>query len=173
MAWQDEMTELLKTMTFDFNTPARYPDSTYERLLVGAAKLVSGELQFTQAFRADLANTDIKPDPTDTTGGTRDDNFVNLVCMKAAAIIDQGQVRLESGIIIRDNGSMVDLHYKLDAAIKLLNSSGGWGNQYEQQKLLYLADQLDEVAGRAVMGPFRSVAGELYGWDDPEPRMYR
>lgn len=175
MAWQDEMTELLRVMVQDMGDTPKYPDSSLERVLVGAARLVEGELDFTIHYDADLLNRDIVPDPTDADAGTKDENFVNLVCMKAAAIIDQGSARSESGIVIRDNGSMVDLHYKLEAAMKLVQGKGGWASLYEDAKMRYLSTQLDEVIGAVVMGPFRDVASQYYGWDGSyaEPRTFR
>jgi hypothetical protein len=161
MAWQDEMGQLLRVMIWDISTPQLYPDSSLQQVLVGAAQLVGTELAFTQTFVADIPNLDILPDPTDKIGGTRDDNFVNLVCMKSAAIVDAGVVRTQSGIVIRDNGSMVDLRAKLAAALKMIEI--GWAKTYEEQKFIYQAG-LDGVIGMAVLGPFRAMAGEYYGW---------
>jgi hypothetical protein len=171
MAWQEEMVELLRVMTFDLGPTFRNSTSNLERVIVGAARIVESELDFTYFFNADLSNVEISPDPTDADAGTRDDNFVNLVCLKAGAIIDQGAVRAESGIVIRDNGSMVDLHYKLEAALKLVQGRGGFATQYEEAKLQYAADQITGIVGGVVLGPFRQIAAEYYGWDDP--RTYR
>lgn len=166
MAWQEEMVELLRVMTFDLGTTPRNADASLERVIVGAARMVEARLDFSQSFNADLTNREITPDPTDADAGTRDDNFVNLVCLKAAAIIDQGQVRAESGIVIRDNGSMVDLHYKLDAALRLVQGRGGFAAQYEEAVLAYQNEQLTGVVGAVVLGPFRTIACEYYGWED-------
>jgi hypothetical protein len=171
MAWQDEMVELLRVMTMDLGPTFRNSTTNLERVLVGAARIVESELDFNLTYNADLANRDITPDPTDADAGTRDDNFVNLVCLKAGAIIDQGAVRAESGIVIRDNGSMVDLHYKLETALKLVQGKGGFAVLYEEAKLIYLSDQITGVLGGQVMGPFRTIAAELYGWEDQ--RTYR
>jgi hypothetical protein len=175
MAWQDEMIELLRVMVQDMADKPKYPDDSLERVLVGAAHIVEAELDFPVHFAADLANRDIVPDPTDADAGTRDDNFINLTCMRAAAIIDQGSIRAESGIVIRDNGSMVDLHYKLDALVKMVQGKGGWASEYQDAKLAYQAGLLTDVVGAAVLGPFRDLAGEYYGWDGyyPDYRGFR
>lgn len=161
MAWQDEMTTLLRVFVQDI-AGAKYPDSSLQLTLLGAAQLVRSDgLSFTQNFRADLVNQDLSPDPTDADAGTRDDDFVNLVCMRAAAIIDQGLVRSESGIVIRDNGSMVDLHYKLQAALELVKSKGGWLNLYEEAKLIYQNGSVTD--GMMVIGPIRDFARGYWG----------
>lgn len=165
MAWQDEMGEVLRVMVQDLNEPPTYPDDTVQRVILVAAQLVEGELTFSTTYQVDITDRDITPDPTDRDGGTRDDNFVNLVCMKAAAIIDQGVVRQQSGIVIRDNGSMVDLRAKLAAALKLVQL--GWARTYEEEKFRYQAGLLGGgVAGAVVLGPFRAIARDLYGWSD-------
>lgn len=142
------------------STTPTYTDDSLQQTIVGAAHIVSGQLSFNNVYSADLINTDIKPDPT--AAGTRDDNFLNLVCMKAAALTERGAVRLQSGIVIRDNGSMVDLRASLDAAIKLMNK--GWAAEYEEQKWLYQSELLEgQAAGAAVIGAFRGIASAYYG----------
>ncbi len=167
MAWQEEMGELLRCMVTDLNVPPAYPDNTVQRLLVASAQLVEGELDFLQHFVADIPNLDILPDPTDTPGNTRDDSFINLVCMKAASIIEAGVVRSESGLVIRDNGSMVDLRGKLEAALQMVKN--GWKSEYEREKWAYQSGLLNgRVPGQAVMGPFRAFASDYYGWGGRE-----
>lgn len=164
MAWQDEMGELLRVMVWDMTTPPTYPDDSLQRVLVASAQMVETEMDFLWLYVADIPNRDIVPDPTDPV--TRDDNFVNLVCMRAAAIIDQGVARTEPGIVIRDNGSSVDLRGKLEAALKLV--ALGWAKEYEQQKLVYQAGLLHNgIVGAAVIGPFRSMASEVFSWGEP------
>ncbi len=163
MAWQDEMTTLLRVMVWDVITPQKYTDDTLQTVLVGSAQLVLGEvIGFKQTFVADVQGTDISPDPTDRSGGTRDDAFINLVAMKAAALVDQGIVRTESGIVIRDNGSMVDLSHKLSAALRLLEN--GWAKKYENERFLFSAGLLGNTPpGMGVVGAFRSIERALYG----------
>lgn len=169
MAWQDEMTELVRAMTVDFATPPRSSDDSIERVLVCAAQLVASELTFSQSFKVNISDREITPDPTDTS--TRDDPFVNLVCMRAAAIIDQGVVRAESGIVIRDNGSMVDLHYKLQAALALVKE--GWQKRYDDEKWAYQNNQLDgQLCGKSVISPFREIA-LAYNWGESSGRDRR
>lgn len=157
------MSEILRIFVFDLdeNTP-KYDDDTVERLLVVSAQLVEGELDFSHQYIADIPGRDITPDPTDSDGGTRDDSFINLACMRAAAIVQQGEARLESGIVIRDNGSTVDLHYKLQGALALVKD--GWQRRYDQEKFAYQTGQLTgKVAGQAVVGSFREFARGYWG----------
>lgn len=154
MAWQDTMTTLLRTMVWDLTTPQNYTDDSLQQVIVGAAQLVRTEVSFNTNFVPDLLNIDIVPDPTDP--ATNDDNFINLVCMKAAAIVDQGVARTQSGIIIRDNGSMVDLSAKLQAAMKMIQI--GWAKTYQDQKFIYQSGLLNGPVGAAILGPFRDIA---------------
>lgn len=168
MAWQDEMTQLLRVMVWDFSdavTTELYTDASLQDVLVASAQLVlTSTPPFSKPFVASITNIDITPDPTDDAGGTRDFNFENLVCMRAAAIVDQGVVRTQSGIIIRDNGSLVDLSKKLAAALRLLEV--GWAKTYEQERLRYAAGLLQaDPPGCAVMGAFRDMCRDYYGCD--------
>ena len=169
MAWQDEMTILLRTMVWDLNAPQKYTDDSLQQVLAVAAQLVAAEADFSQQFVADVVNVAITPDPSDRANGTRDDDFLNLASMKAACIVDRGVARTESGILIRDNGSMVDLRAKLAAAMETLKV--GWCKVYEDQKLAYQAGLLNGMtAGAAVLGPFREIANLWSGggWGELE-----
>jgi hypothetical protein len=166
MAWQDEMTEVLRVMLNDLSSTPEFADEALQRVLVVAAGQVTVAMKFSQVFVADRVNRDITPDPTDDIGGTRDESFINLVTLKAGAIIDRGAARLAAtqGIVIRDGSSMVDLRGQLGGQLKLLDK--GWNAVYEEEALKYQAGQV-RVAGAAVLGPFRLFAG----WDNPYSYM--
>lgn len=158
MPWQDDMTEILRVLVNDTEDTPTYSDSKLERVLVVAAFQVIRELEFSQDFVVNVAQTSITPDPTAT--ATKDESFVNLVTIKAACIIDRGSAVVAAGraISVRDGGSSVDLRGVFGAKLQLLQK--GWCAVYEDAKLEYQAGQV-RVAGAVVMTPFRLFSGGL------------
>jgi len=162
MAWQDEMTIILRAMVNDL-TSTTYDDDTLQQVLAIAAFQVSNEMTFSQAFKGDAVNVGITPDPTidlSAKGGvnTRDESFMNLTCEKAACIIDRGAAATSAAqaIFVKDGSSAIDLREAAKAKMNLL-MKGGWCAVYDQDKLEYKSGQV-RIAGAAVMGPFRIYA---------------
>lgn len=163
MAWQTEMVRYLRYCVFDLdpNSPT-YSDQRLQELLVWSAQLVEQELDFSQQFVADQDGLTITPDPTDRVGPppTRDDSFVNLVVMKAACVVDRGEVRAAIGqaIRVRDGTSSIDLRGVMEGKLKLL-LKGGWCAAFDDAKVQYLLNK-SHIAGAAIMSPFRVWAGD-------------
>lgn len=156
--WQAEMTTLLRVLIDDISSPQTYQDKRLVQVLAVAAQLVTSELNFANNFKVDVQALTIDPNPVDR-DSTRDDNFINLVCMKAACLIDRGETRksVSQGIAIRDGSSSIDLRGSMDGRLKLLEK--GWCAAYEDAKLEYQAGRNGIVAGAAIMTPFRVFAG--------------
>jgi hypothetical protein len=110
----------------------------------------------------DPFSPDIQPDPTDSAGGTRDESYMNLTCLKAASIIDNNSaiIAANRAIMVKDGTSSIDLRTMVKAKLELLEK--GWSAAYEEAKLEYMAGQ-SRVAGAAVMTPFRLFAQGMYG----------
>lgn len=163
MAWQDDMTELLRVMVNDMEDTPTYTDDRLERVLAVAAFQVLQELRFSFPYVVSLANTTIMPDPTDP--ASKDESFVNLVALKAACIIDQGSavVAAQRAIAVKDGGSSVDLRGVFAGKFALLEK--GYCAIYKDSKKEYQAGQV-RIAGAAVMGPFRLYA--YGGWNAPQ-----
>ena len=158
--WQAEMITLLRVLVDDLASPYTYTDGRLTQVLAVAAQLVTAELQFPYSFKANVQALTITPDPTDRSAtGTRDDNFINLVCIKGACLIDRGEAKKSVGqsIAIRDGSSSIDLRGAMEGRLKLLEK--GWCNVYEETKLEYKAGRAGVVAGAAIMTPFRVFAG--------------
>lgn len=157
MAWQDEMDIVLRGLVNDLNSTT-YTDDSIETILAIAGKYVSQELVFSQNFICSAADSTIIPDPT--AAATKDDNFVNLTCLKAAAILDRSSAVLAArqALYVKDGNSAIDLRGIAQSMLKLMEQ--GWNAVYEEAKWQY--QQGDGIAGAAVMGPFRLYAQGCY-----------
>lgn len=156
--WQAEMITLLRVLVDDLASPQTYTDGRLTQVLAVAAQIVSTELNFANDFKVNIQALTIEPNPTDRSS-TRDDNFINLVCIKAACLIERGETRksVGQGIAIRDGSSSIDLRGSMDGRLKLLEK--GWCAVYEDTKLEYQASRNGTIAGAAIMTPFRVFAG--------------
>jgi hypothetical protein len=177
MAWQDELVTVLRFLINDLAAIPQYDDDRLEQGLVIAARLVLTEAGFTPVYTADVVNVDIKPDPTDDAGGSRNDAFTNLVATKAACIIDRGAASAAAGqaILVQDGTSRVDLRKAFDARLALLKM--GHCAAYDTMLEEYLTGQGGvHTLGAAIMGPIRIWAN--YGGGRPfvtgqDPRWVR
>ena len=162
MAWQTEMTRILRFMIFDLDKPYKFEDERLQECLVVAAQLTTQELDFSQPFLADLNAFDIIPDPTDRSGvpPTRDDSFINLTCMKAACMVDRGKASdaVSQAVTVRDNSALIDMREVAQGRLAILKS-GGWCSAFEEARTQYLLSK-SHVAGAAIMTPFRVWAGD-------------
>lgn len=158
MAWQQEMVAIVRNMVNDADpTNYTYSDARMQALITVSAQLVVQECgTFSQAFVVDIPGTGITPDPTVRTSvpPTRDDNFINLVCIKSGCLLDMGECRTfaAQAVDVRDQGSAVNLVGR--ARVKLDLAKQGWCAAYEEAKMQYLAGS-SSVVGTAVLGPFR------------------
>ncbi len=160
MAWQDEMTPTLRVMVNDYDEENyAFSDDSIEQLLIVAAKQVATEMSFTQTFVVSVANATISPDPTAT--ATRDNNYVNLVTIKAACLIDRGATRkmVQQGLYVKDGDSIVDLRALPANQIRLLEK--GWCAVYDNEKFAYASASLGGTVGAIILGPFRLFADSL------------
>jgi len=142
-------------MVNDLSDSPTYSDTRLQELVIAAAQLVNTEVNFPQDYTIDLDELVLSPDPTTT--GSRDDNFINLVALKSACILDQNEARTAAskGISISDAGARIDLRGSLDGRIKLLQLS--WCKEYTTAKLDYEMGRMS-VVGQVVLSPFRTDA---------------
>jgi hypothetical protein len=158
MAWDVEMTELLRVMVNDLDSPQQFSDEKLQKAIVVAAFQVQQEVELPTNYEVSFSDATLEPDPTE--GADRNDAFVNLVAQKAACIIDRGGAvaAAQRAISVRDGGSAVDLRGVFQAKLALLEK--GWCAVYEATKLEYKAG-LASLAGAIVMTPFRLYADGL------------
>lgn len=154
MAWADDGVLILRELVADpEGTTPIYTDDRLSRVLVIAAMQVTQEVTFSRDYSISISNVTITPDPTDP--NTADESFMNLICLKSAAILDRGAAILASrrAIMARDGSASVDLRGQAQSWLKLLEK--GWNAVYEDARLAYILGT-SLVAGAAVMGPFRT-----------------
>jgi len=154
MAWDDDMVTIVRVMVNDPSSTV-YTDASLTELILVAAFQVKMECSFTQTYTVSISDETISPDPT--LEATKDESFINLVCLKAASIADHGAAILAArrAISVRDGSSAIDLRGPLAGWLKLLEK--GWRAAYEKAKLEYQMGQTP-IAGAAVMTPFRTWA---------------
>lgn len=155
ISWPANCTELLRHLIDDLDSSNYlYSDARLQRLLIVAAFQVLTEADFAQSFVVNIGAQTITPDPTDVDGGTNDDDFVNLICLKAACILSNGvAIQAANGAVSgRDMNSSWDLKAVAQYSIDLLEK--GWCKMYNQALDDYLSG--DGAIGAAVMGPFRT-----------------
>ena len=166
MSWQTEMVTLVRYMINDLTPPYTYTDERLQELVIVSAQLVVAELDFTQDFVPDLTALSLTPDPTDRIGPppTRDDSFVNLVCMKAACVTDISETRTAANqaVQVRDGTSEVNLRWTAIARQVMLEK-GGWCEKFDEYKFQYQLSKTHNC-GAAIMGPFRVWAYEGVPW---------
>lgn len=169
MAWKIEMVEILRAMINDFNS-TDYTDLTLQRVIASAALQVNREMKFSLPYKVTISITspDIVPDPTfdgdANSPSTRDDDYVNLVCLKAACMTDRGGAILAAkrAIAVKDGDSYIDLRGTLQGRLKLLET--GWCSVFDAAKMEYKLGGLSSGIGVAIMSPFRLVGrGFDYG----------
>lgn len=159
--WYAEFVTLLRVLLDDLSSPQTYNDKRLIQVIAVAAQLVTTELSFASDFKVDLQALTIEPSPVDR-ATTRDDNFINLVTIRAACLIERGETRkaVGQGISIRDGSSAIDLRGTMDGRLKLLEK--GWCAVYEEAKLEFQFARVGSVAGAAILSPFRLFVNNSY-----------
>jgi hypothetical protein len=152
MAWQDEMVDILRTMVND-TAGSKYTDDRLQEVLTVAARLVGFDADFRADYLVDRPNLSIAPDPT--TSVPRDEAFIDLVTVRAAAMLDQGAAAVAAGqaILVEDVGSKIDLREAFKAQLSLFQK--GWGAVYDRMLGEYLAGQQSGSMGAVILSPFR------------------
>lgn len=153
MSWEPEAVELLRNLLGDVEEPPIYSDERLKRVLIVAAYQMVQKLDFTQNFTISINEQTISPDPTDITGGTNDENFINLISLKAACIIDTGSATKAANNAFsgKDMVSAWDLRGVATSTLALLEK--GWCAVLDAEIEDYLSGNL---LGLSVMGPIRT-----------------
>ena len=109
MAWDTTMTTFVRVIIDDLDTPYDYADSRIKTLLIHAAQLVYQEVDFATTYTISTTAETISPDPT--LSASKDDDFFNLIVLKAACIMDQGKYRtaiIQSGLKAKAGPASLD-----------------------------------------------------------------
>ncbi|NBT08901.1 MAG: hypothetical protein EBS98_08885 [Chitinophagia bacterium] len=94
MAWQEEMITTTRVLVNDLNSPYEFSDDRIEQILVVAGKYVQFDVNLDHLYSIDVVSRSINPDPT----SDNDSIFISLTCLKAACLIDQGNLRTRAAL---------------------------------------------------------------------------
>lgn len=95
MAWQTEMTLIVRTLISDLGDSPTYSDSRIQQVITVAGTYVEQEANLTTEYNIDVAAVTITPDPTTP---TKDTVFTGLTCLKAACFLDQSTFRTKAAL---------------------------------------------------------------------------
>lgn len=161
MAWDEEINIMVRTLVNDADS-TKYDDDRINQAILMAMQLVQMEISLSADYEVDVVNETVTPDPT--IGDDRDIDFMKLVSVKTACMIDQGSASdaASQAIRVKDGASEVDLRDAFKAKFDLLKI--GWCQVYADLKRQYSLGQRGARLGAAIMTPFRLFNG--YGSSD-------
>ncbi len=147
MTWETECTEVVRVLINDLSEPYKYDDCRITRVLKVSATQIVTEIDFPVDYTVNLFLGTITPDPAAT--DNRDENFLNLLALKTAVLITNGEVREYSLASFRvvDGPSSIDTTARTQN-MKLL--AAGLESKYEKLKAIYQSGQI----GQAVLSPY-------------------
>jgi len=151
MAWQNEMTRILRYMLNDLDSSSyTYSDDRLEETIIVSAQLVLHEIDFDKDYTVDVDALTLTPDPT---AATKDNAFINLISLKSACIILSSELRTKSleSVRVSDGSSSIDTNGIMKGFESLSKSMC---QAYEDAKIQYKAG--NSVAGAAVLTPYAS-----------------
>ena len=150
MSWQGQMSTIVRYLVDDIDSSSyKYSDDRVETTLLVAAQLASLQADFTTTYTINVEGCSLSPDPTDT--ATKDDAFINLVCLKATCVMLGSEIRSESGnaISIKDGPSAIDLRGVTSTLTMLYKDMC---EKYDKMLLDYRLG--NSIAGQAILGPY-------------------
>tara|TARA_R110000751_G_scaffold90926_1_gene178316 strand:- start:1402 stop:1896 length:495 start_codon:yes stop_codon:yes gene_type:complete len=126
-----------------------YSDHRIETTLLVASQLVVLEVDLLNDYTINVETCTLTPDPTET--ATRDDGFINLVCLKAACVMVGSEIRSEASnaISIKDGPSSIDLRGVAGTLAILYKDLS---EKYEKTLLNYKTG--NSIGGQAILGPY-------------------
>lgn len=94
MFWQIEIPLIIRNLINDLGSPPTYSDERLEQLTVIAAQYVITEANLDISYITNVIDLTITPDPSDPS--IRDIDFIGLVSLKAACLLDQSTFRTKA-----------------------------------------------------------------------------
>lgn len=160
MAWQTDLTIIVRNLIGDLGVTQAYDDSRIEQCLAVAGLITSQEFEFDTDYTFDLSAPDITPDPT--LSSTYDRSAMALFTLKAACMLNLNsyQGAVSTGIKVRDGDSEVDTTSGFKGYKDILD----YGPCGAYQKLLNkLRFDNSMNLGRAVTSPASTDFSGFYG----------
>jgi hypothetical protein len=159
MAWQTELTTMVRTLINDAVEPYQFTDTRIIDTILVAGKYLQFDIVLDHTYAIDVINKTITPDPTDDD----DEIFMMLASLKAACIVDQGTLRNKAA----NEGIRAALG---PASLSVGGAAAGWALILEHgpcklyDDLVEHWDVANASAVAAILGPF---SGNKF---DPELR---
>jgi hypothetical protein len=94
MSWQLEIPIITRVWINDLEANPIYSDDRILQVVTVAAQNVIREVSFDTTYDVDVVNISITPDPT--SDSVNDNDFIALVALKAACILDQSTYRTKA-----------------------------------------------------------------------------
>lgn len=151
--WEIELVEMLRIFVNDLSDTPTYSNDRLKRVLVVAAQIVAKDgMNFLFDYDIDISKQSISPDPVDDS--SKDSFFANMVAVKAACMITQGEMRdaVKAGVSVRDGSFSIDTRGKASGYLEMAKTD--WCATYLQMKEQYQLGVVGDI-GAAITGPFR------------------
>lgn len=109
MAWATEVTEVVRYMIGDVDSPQKYTDERITKAASISASALVSEITFPNNYQVEVSTNTITPDPTEV--DPKDYDFINLLALKTSCLILQGEMKIYAGSSIRvvDGPSTIDV----------------------------------------------------------------
>jgi hypothetical protein len=153
MYWDIEIPIIVRTLINDLEATPTYSDERIKQLITVSAKYVLIDANLNVSYNIDIINETITPDPSDPE--TRDPEFVGLIALKAACILDQSTFRTKAaleGIRTSLGSASLAINNNLSGYKAILDQNQGPCALYEQLVMDFNIGNATAV--RAVLSPF-------------------
>jgi hypothetical protein len=150
--WETEMVRLLRHLINDLDSSDEtYDQDRLEETILVSAQLLQEEVDWSKTYTVELDQHSLSPDPAQS---TKDDAFINLVCLKAAVIILTGEAKKLAGQSYRvvDGPSSIDVRGAYDGIKEMLDS-------YKDDLAIAVAQYKmgNSKAGEAILTPYTQI----------------
>lgn len=148
MSWQPEMTRILRHIIDDIDGDL-YSDARLEELLLVSSQLMLTQVEFENTYTIDVERATLTPDPTELT--TKDNDFINLVVVKAAVVILRSELKTHAAQAYR----IVDGPSTIDVSQVFKSKSELYDKMKEDLDLAILQYQIGNGSGgQVILGPY-------------------
>lgn len=161
--WMYTMIRGLRHLINDAADESTYTDFRLAETIVLASQHILGELTFNNSYTANIGTLTLSPDPV----GLSDLEFINLVLLKAACIIDLATARAKAGVTgisVRDSMGSISTGGAMDGYKFLLQNKNGNCELYREAKKQYQFGNTQWL--RAILGPFSGPNISTYNVGD-------
>ncbi len=151
MSWQNEMV-LITRYLIDDVASASFTDERIESTILVSAQLTLFDVTFDKTYVIDVDSCSLTPDPT---AATRDNAFINLVCLKTACIILRGEAKAaaNNAVKVKDGGRFGSSEIDMGQSYKALGEMANIACKDYQDALIQYKAGSGKV-GEAIIGPF-------------------